>query len=300
MNRMNKWTISVLLILCITHAWSQQEWGYGQFAMNLFDSNIAYAGQHETPSFAIRHRQQWMGIEGGPKSSFVSVHMPLSENRMGIGMRLLTETIGARQQSFLHVAWAYRLRLPGGTLNFALAGGASRNGIDWGRVQVWDVDDPQISQWENARWAPVVNAALFFSRKNFYIGTEWGQLTRSYYGETSFAQKMHLKSVLGYHKKVRKDDQLQMASLFKWSEAGEWQMECNVTYLKNNRVGLGAGYRWNYGAIILAQIHFSDQFRVGLNYDLAAQATQRTYEGSLEVFLGYTLNKGSAKSIRYL
>ena len=300
MNTSLRWSISIFLCCCLSPAWGQQEWGYGQFAMNLFDINIAYAGQHETPSFGIRHRQQWTGLEGGPKSSFVSAHMPLAQNKMGAGIRFLTESIGARQQSSFQMAWAYRIRLANGTLNFALAGGASRNGIDWNRVHVLDVEDPQISQWENARWAPLVNAAFFYSRKNFYIGTELGQLTRSYYGETSFAQRMHLKSVLGYHKKVRKDDQLQMAGLFKWSEAGEWQAECNVMYLKNNRVGLGAGYRWNYGAVILAQIHFTDQFRIGLNYDLASQATQRVYEGSFEFFLGYTLPKGNVKSIRYL
>ncbi len=43
---------------------AQQDWLNTQYMFNLFDINSAYAGNHRTPSIALRHRSQWLGMEG--------------------------------------------------------------------------------------------------------------------------------------------------------------------------------------------------------------------------------------------
>jgi type IX secretion system PorP/SprF family membrane protein len=300
---MRKFSYVISIVLCTLLSEKingQQEWGYGQFAMNLFDSNLAYAGQHETASFGLRHRQQWTGITGGPKSTFGSVHMPLAENKIGVGLRLFNESIGARVESMILLGFAYRLRLKHATINFALGSGVSRSGINWESVSVRDSDDPQTTQWRNDRWAPNFNAAVFYSKKNFYAGLEANHLGRYNFPNLSYQQKIHLKSLAGFHQKVGKDDQLQSAALMRWVETGQLQWEANLMYLKNNRIGVGAGYRWKFGAIVLAQFHFSETLRAGINYDFSTQATQHAYDGSFELFLGYTVKRDTNKSIRYL
>jgi type IX secretion system PorP/SprF family membrane protein len=294
----------VISLLCLS-LWAsgtraQQEWLYTQFTMNLFDCNAAYAGQHETPSFAMRHRQQWTGIDGRPISTMVSGHLPVLKNKMGAGVRLLDERIGARQYTLASAALAYRLRLRHSTLNLALTMGASRIGVDWSKLNVLDTDDPQIALWPNARWAPFIGAAAFYARKNAYVGVEALQLNGANYQESDFVQRIQLKSVVGFHQKVRTDDQLQMALLGRWSSGGIWQAEGNITYLKNNRVGLGVGYRMQFGAMILAQLHFTSQLRMGLSYDFSTQSTQQLDDRSFELFCGYTMQGAKTKSVRYL
>lgn len=290
----------VICFLGVSHTKAQQEWVYTQFAMNLFDCNGAYAGQHETPSFGLRHRQQWTGIEGRPISVLLSAHLPIAKNRMGVGFRLLNEHIGARQVTHFSGSGVYRLRLRQSTLNFAIILGLTRMGVDWSKLNVMDPEDAQVTLWSNARWSPNIGAAAFYSRKNWYAGLEAMQLNNANFEQTAFVQRMQLKGVLGYHQKVRTDDQLQLAMLGRWSAPGIWQVEGNVMYLKNNKVGLGAGYRSGFGALVLAQVHFNALFRLGLSYDFSTQATQQLDDRSFEVFLGYTMQRGKTKSIRYL
>jgi type IX secretion system PorP/SprF family membrane protein len=268
--------------------------------MNLFDANMAYAGQHETTSLGIRHRQQWHGIDGGPVSSYLSAHRPFASNRMGWGARILNEQIGARQQTLVALGCAYRLRLKSASLNFGLGLGFGRMEINWDKLQVMDQGDTQVEQWQSANWAPALYGSVFYSRKNLYAGLEASQWSRSYYSGAAYQQKVHMKAVYGYHLKVGRDDQLQLAAMTKWAESGQWQQEWNLVYLKNNKIGLGAGYRLYYGAIVLAQFHFSQQMRIGFNYDFATAPTQQAYDGSFEFFLGYTLKQNAGKSIRYL
>ncbi|MEN9639945.1 MAG: hypothetical protein RLZZ262_1814 [Bacteroidota bacterium] len=279
---------------------AQQEWIYTQFGMNLFDCNAAYAGQHETTSLGLRHRQQWTGFEGRPIANLLSVHLPLAKNKIGVGARLMHENIGARQSTSLSGAFAYRLRLKQSTLNFSLIIGFSRMGVNWSKLNVMDQDDAQVGLWQDPRWSTNIGAAIFYTRKNLYAGMEALQLNQADFQNSSFEQQIQLKGILGYHLKVRADDQLQMAALGRWSSIGMWQVEATALYLKNNRIGLGMGYRSQFGAMVLGQIHFSSYFRLGLSYDFSTQATQQLDERSFEIFLGYTMRGEKTKSVRYL
>ncbi|MDD4115989.1 MAG: type IX secretion system membrane protein PorP/SprF, partial [Massilibacteroides sp.] len=86
---------SILLFLFIsTAARAQYDAQFSQYFMAMGYYNPAYAGVGGDLNLFGIHRQQWVGIEGAPKSFFVSADMPLRIGEMehGVGAILFTES----------------------------------------------------------------------------------------------------------------------------------------------------------------------------------------------------------------
>jgi type IX secretion system PorP/SprF family membrane protein len=283
------------------HLHAQQEWNYTQYLFNLYDINSAYAGNHNTGSFALRHRSQWMGMEGAPVSQQLSFHAPFRE-KLGLGVKLNNERIGAREQQTMRVSAAWKLKLRQGVISLGLAGGIIRHGIRVNQLTALDENDIQLLQLNQNVIVPVADFSAFYSSKNFYVGFDCGRINRSRLNhQANSLARLYFNSslVAGWLKKVGESNLLQISGLMKYSEGRLWQAEINLLYLHQNKFWIGGGYRFQSSFQILAALNLSDHFRLGLSYDIAGKSTREFHDGSAEVFLGYTIKSRSGKSVRY-
>ncbi|HAI42344.1 MAG TPA: hypothetical protein DCM40_31660, partial [Maribacter sp.] len=74
-----------LAILLFTSVFvnAQQFPQFTQYMYNTISVNPAYAGSRETLNATILHRNQWAGLEGNPRTSTLSVHSPLKNEKIG-------------------------------------------------------------------------------------------------------------------------------------------------------------------------------------------------------------------------
>jgi type IX secretion system PorP/SprF family membrane protein len=280
---------------------AQQEWNFTQYLFNLYDINSAYAGNHNTGSFALRHRSQWISMEGAPVTQQFSFHAPVHEH-IGIGVKLNHETIGAREQSLLRFSGAWKLQLGEGTMSVGLAAGMIRHGVDQGKLKAFDESDVQLLQLNNNVITPLADFSVFYNTKRFYVGLDCGRINRSRinHHEHSLARLYYNSSlVAGWMKKIGQSSMLQFSGLMKYSEGKLWQAEFNTLFLYNNRYWIGAGYRVSCCFQLFGAINITDHFRFGLSYDVAGKSMREFSDGSAEVFLGYTVRSHSGKSVRY-
>ncbi|MBX7052375.1 MAG: type IX secretion system membrane protein PorP/SprF [Flavobacteriales bacterium] len=292
------------LLFCIADkpSQAQQEWGYSQYLFNLYDINSSYAGNHNGPSFAARYRSQWMGFEGAPVTQLFSFHTPVAHDQIGLGMKILNESIGARKQQQLKISGSYRMHFGENTLAFGVAGGAVRQSSDISMIKAADEQDAQLSVFPNTSITPIVDASVFFNTKKFYVGIESTRLNKSaYHHEQGALARLYynVNATAGYIQKIGENNLLQLSSMMKYSEGKLWQADLNLTYLINNKLWFGGGYRVFSGALIVACINITEHFRLGLSYDVAAKKMRTNNDGSAEVYLGYHLINRSSKSIRY-
>jgi type IX secretion system PorP/SprF family membrane protein len=291
--------LAVVMGLWSALAYGQQEWMYSQYMFNLFDVNAAYAGNHGSPSFALRQRAQWIGLDGAPQSQLISAHLPSPQQRLGYGLRLQHESIGARSQVSARMSVAYKLPMKSSKLAFALSGGWYQQRFEAGKLTAADAND-QLVQDQNWQVNQIsFDASVLWSGDRFYTGIEVSRLNRDIYytDKNSLARMyMHLHWVGGYLWKIRNEDMLHSSVLVRSVEGRQIQPEAHVAYLWKNKWWLGAGYRWNYGPV--GQVHFNinSQWRIGYSFDTALQWRGTS---SHEVFLGYNLTRGSQPSIRY-
>jgi len=302
-NRFFIWGLAMgALLLSAVNVVAQQEWSYTQYQFNLYDANSAYAGSHQTMSIALRHRSQWIGLEGAPATDQLSLHAPIAAGRMGVGFRVVSDRIGARRQQMVKGSASYRLRLYNGHLSMGITGGLLRNSIDRTDLTVYDMNDAQLVQLGDARLTPVVGAAIMYSSQRMFFGVESGALNTSpLASEPGALARMYRRAnaIAGYIQPIGESDLLEISAQVKWSEGAILQSELNVQYLFRNKCWFGGGYRWNSAWQLLGAWMINDQLRIGLSYDNTAGKLMNCNQSSAELFVGYTLQKRTAGSVRY-
>lgn len=294
---------SVIVMMSVSSVvLAQQEWSYTQYQFNLYDANSAYAGNHQTLSMSARHRSQWIGLDGAPVTEQISVHAPMAGNRIGVGMRIVSDKIGARRQQLFKSSVAYKLSTLSGQFSFGITAGLLRIAIDRHDLNAFDVNDDQLVQLGIAQVTPLFGAAFLYSSNRFFIGAETGSLNRAAISDASGSLARLYRSanvVAGVLQPIGEQDMLEVSTQIKWSEGQQWQPELNIQYLYRNTCWLGGGYRLGSAWQLHAAWLVTDQFRVGLSYDNTTGKLMSCNQSSAELFLGYTLHKRTAGSVRY-
>ena len=72
---------------------AQQLPQFTQYMYNTISINPAYAGSRETLSVVGLHRSQWVGLEGGPTTQTLSIHTPLRNEKIGLGLSIINDEL---------------------------------------------------------------------------------------------------------------------------------------------------------------------------------------------------------------
>ncbi|HIC31522.1 MAG TPA: type IX secretion system membrane protein PorP/SprF, partial [Flavobacteriaceae bacterium] len=91
MKKLPKYSIIILLLLGCLELSAQQLPQFTQYMFNTISINPAYAGSRETLSIVGLHRSQWVGLEGAPTTSTVSIHSPLKNEKIGLGATAIND-----------------------------------------------------------------------------------------------------------------------------------------------------------------------------------------------------------------
>jgi len=294
--------VSVLCCLVGYAGIAQQEWTSTQYLFNLYDVNAAYAGNHHALSTAMRHRTQWIGMEGAPSTQMLSMHAPLAGEKLGWGMRIQRESIGAREQWNARGSMAYRVQMGNGVLSMALAGGILRQEIDPNGITAQDWNDPQLNGQRWTSTSLLADAALFYHTTRWFAGVEANRINRApmnWSPESKARSFSQANIIAGQYFKVGPNDLISLTGIVRVTENGMAQAELNVCWLWNNKLWMGGGYRVHSGPVVIAECNVTKQFRIGYAYDMHVGALRQYQQGSHEVFIGYNLKPRDDRSIRY-
>ena len=110
----------LIFLLSTVIAFCQQEPHYTQFMYNKLAMNPGYAGSHEGACFTGVYRNQWIGLEGAPKTAMLSFDMPLLNERVGIGLNVNRNTIGISERWTVDGIYAYRIPIGKGHLGVGI------------------------------------------------------------------------------------------------------------------------------------------------------------------------------------
>jgi type IX secretion system PorP/SprF family membrane protein len=151
---------------------AQQDPTLTSYHFNALIFNPAYAGSHEHLTFNLTHRHQWLGFEDAPVTQVLSGHMPLKNEKLGVGFTLMNDQIGPGGVTDLAGTYAYRTKI--GTNNaYTLSLGLQASVANWrsrlSTVSVQDVDDASFSE-NISRWLPNFGAGAYLYGKKFYAG----------------------------------------------------------------------------------------------------------------------------------
>ncbi len=94
-----KLTKVIFLILVSLQCVAQQDPIFTQYMYNGQVINPAYAGIWEKAGFTALVREQWAGINRAPLTESISIHSPLNNESVGVGLNIINDTY-ARERGF--------------------------------------------------------------------------------------------------------------------------------------------------------------------------------------------------------
>lgn len=282
---------------------AQQDAQYTQFMYNTVAVNPAYAGSRGMLSAIALHRSQWVGLDGAPLTQSVSIHSPIGFSNVGLGFSVVNDQIGPASETYGNIDFSYSI--PTGLdskLSFGLKAGGHVLNVNLRDIDIPDPSDPRFLQNVDNKFSPNLGLGAYFHTQRFYVGlsapnlikSEHFQLSNNDTGASFVAtESIHYYLTSGYVFDVNDVIKLKPAIMVKAVAGAPLQADATVNMLFNEKLTLGASYRWSAAVSGLLGYQVNDQVMLGLAYDRETTALgNATYNsGSYEVFLRFELQR---------
>lgn len=309
--KLSKFISIAILFLSVSTAFAQQLPQFTQYMFNTISINPAYAGSRETLSIVGLHRSQWVGLEGGPETQTLSVHAPLRNNNMGLGISFINDKLGYENFSYLYADYSYTIKVSEITkLAFGLKGGFTHYSLDEALLNDPSVvNDPFFNDISN-RWSPNMGAGIYLHSPRWYLGLSAPRILNTDYnkGRNGTLDYIALERISyyitgGYVFDLSETTKLKPSVLLKATNGAPLSFDASANFLFNETFWIGGAYRVNQHAAAIggiADFQISKQLRIGYAYEYPISDIRPYTSGTHEVLLMFELFKSKRiKSPRY-
>ncbi len=300
-------SILLLTLLVSFQGFSQQDAIYSQYMYNQFVINPAYAGSRNSMSAVLMHRTRWMGIDGAPTTSSLSVHSDLNKKNLAWGANFAADRLGPTTNVMAAIAGAYHLRLKKGKLAFGLRLGFFNSSINGAKLDFRDPTDNLNTGSRQSAMLPSVDFGLYYYTRKFYAGLSLnhmggGTFNYSELSDATINLRRYNTLGMGYAFDINDNLIIKPSFLLKQSQPLTGNLDVNLSALLYETVWLGVSLRNTSTFNILFEINATDYMRFGYSFDTFTNGLNNASNGAHEIFVGFDFSRDKSKktSPRYL
>jgi len=285
--------IVILLLLSAASLQAQQRPIQSLYMFDPLLLNPAYAGTQVQLSATAIYRNQWINLEGAPKTMTGTVHSGFLRNRLGLGLIFTDDQIGIHHDVSVYGAYAYRINLSKRTtLSMGLQGGFNNIKSDYNKLNLKNPGDPNlfgVLQKVN----PNVGAGLYLRHNSYFLSFSVPYMINNtvfdFEDQTVGLSRQRRYYYLMAGTKVPLSEYIDFfpGVLMRFQDRAPYSMDLNGTMVLYKTVGLGLSYRNSDGFIGLFELQLNDNFHVGYSYDFTASDLNQFSAGTHEVMLNY-------------
>ena len=287
---------------------------YSQYLHNGLIVNPAYAGTRGALSGFLSYRKQWFGIEGSPMTESISLHTPMKDEKVAVGLMAQFMQFGFTRSSNLYGSYAYHIKLEKGRLSFGLKAGFDMSNTNYGKLSYTDLStappDPVFTSEDKPYILPNAGVGVYYYNDDFFAGLTIPSFLgyqKSPSGKVSpnlsFGNNNFIITAGGL---LSVSDLLKikpsMLINFSLNETEKIsQFDINTNFIIADLVWLGAAYRISEQVLVgIAQLQVNSQLMIGLSYDYPVGRMQSYSNGSCEFVIRYDFgSKVSVSNPRY-
>ncbi|MBN8677139.1 MAG: type IX secretion system membrane protein PorP/SprF [Chitinophagales bacterium] len=285
---------------------AQQEQMYTQFMFNKLTFNPAYAGNFVSPTLTTIYRNQWMGMDGAPKSMALSYTQPLLNNRVGIGGNISRQSIGINTNLTFDIAYAYRIQMKRGILAVGLQASMRNFRQNWADSRIIPIDqgDPGIPLDPKSKFVPNFGAGVYYNAytNKWYAGLALPRIVNNSidfaeFGETLSREVQHFNAMGGIQLEATEDLKVTPQVLIRYALGAPVDAEVNVSALLRNKFYGGLTYRLggdiNFAGEsidVAVGIQAIDELFFCFSYDIGLTRLRRHHNGSIEATVRWYIN----------
>ncbi len=283
---------------------------YSQYLQNGMVINPAYTGTREVLSGTLSYRMQWMGTNGSPLLQSLSVHSPMKNDKVALGMTAQFMKYGATRSTSLYGSYAYHIKMKRGKISMGLKAGVDLSNTDYTGLLLNDPGDPVFQSNEKSLVLPNAGAGVYYFSDRIFAGLavpSFLNYRRNNNGTVSpyhdFGQYEFLISagglieiapILKFKPSVLIDYSLGDAEKLR-------QFDINGNFIIADLIWAGGSYRVSEEvAVAILQVQLNHQLMFGFSYDYPFGRMNSYSKGSTEFVLRYEFRyKVSAANPRY-
>jgi type IX secretion system PorP/SprF family membrane protein len=338
-----KFAISSVCFLMVGAACAQQQPYYTQYMMNNFILNPALAGIENYWDSKVSYRNQWVGLNGAPTTLYLTINTPLGKTsydyetpntvpdlqaknlggkqfgmeytappaHSGVGFTILNDKTGPLSRIAAYGSYAYHIPVGLKTsLSFGVSLGVQEVTVDQSAVDFGQANpvDPAIagSGYLN-KLEPDVNAGLWLSNKNFFVGLSAQQIVpvpiNASNGTTPSGVELltgklipHTFLTAGYKIWISDDVNLLPSVMIRYVQPLPVGFDVNAKIQYQDLLWLGFSYRYQEGFAGMLGVNISSTINLGYSYDYTTTALNTVSNGTHEIVLGFLWRRNKNNS----
>jgi type IX secretion system PorP/SprF family membrane protein len=282
--------IFFLMGICVTVS-AQQDPMFTQYMHNPVSINPAYAGSRGTLNIVGMHRQQWVGIDGAPKTLALSVNSPFIKYNVGIGLTLLYDQIGPTKQTSLFGDYSYHLKIKNKTkLALGLKGGVNVLEKDLANLLHHEDDEYLSMNGYQKLYLPNFGVGTYLYSDRYYLGLSIPKLLQNSLSDDSNQfnkEKTHYFISGGVVVGIVDGIKFKPSSTLRIVKGSPVSTELSLAVLLQDKLWFGAMYRIEDALGGMVKIDISKELSIGYSYDYTLSKLGVYSQGTHEIFISF-------------
>lgn len=302
-----------LLLLLAAPARAQQQAQYSQYMNNNYILNPGATGVEDYIDIKFSYRTQWTGLEGAPKTYYVSGSSSLGKWRTttkrtlrdrrrpfhALGGLVYRDETGPTSRTGAYVSYAYNLVLrPDLRAALGASVGMQQFAVDGQKLRFFD---PTTQAASAASRVLDGSVGLWVYSSSFYVGLSSAQLLANKldfsYGPNQLGEgapgnslKRHYFATAGVRVPLSREWSLVPSVLVKAVNPAPLSVDINAKLKYQDLLWVGVSWRAFDSAVAMVGLSY-EQLTLGYSYDAGLSELAGYHGGSHEVLLGLRLKK---------
>lgn len=322
---------AVIFFLCLMSfvAVAQQKPHYTQYVLNNYILNPALSGIENYTDLKMSIRDQWVGLDGAPRTMYLSVHKPLgkkdlktnavsynmpgenprgtaywenytaSEPHHGVGFSIVNDKTGLYNRFTANLSYAYHIGLsPRTNLSAGFAAGIMKISRD-GAKSTFNNGDPfdpaEGSAADIYKLRPDLSMGLWLYSADYFAGISAQQIIPQMVAFTDdalgFKLVPHLFGTAGYRFLLNEDLNLIPSIMVKYIPHTPTtpQFDFNAKLQYRDLLWVGGSFRLEDGYAAMVGMNVGNTFNLGYAYDFTKTPLNTVARGTHELILGFLI-----------
>lgn len=299
-----KLILGICLTISLTTVSAQQVPFSSQYHANMITINPAMTGESDYGQAFLSHRSQYVGVQGGPQTSYFSIDNQLMDGKNGIGLTILNDMTDILSRTSFMANYSYKAKFnEKSNLRFGLAMGLQNNRIDFDKAQVVDQSDQILFGPRQSQTVFNLDFGLALNLNKLQIGFAVPQLINSQstfnnsIGEkVSIYNQRHLRSTIKYNFVLNETKGVIVYPMVMLRAANGSPLQYDISaVLESKKSGwIGVTYHNSYAVAVSAGIRHKN-FTFGYAHDFILSQVNAYSKFSSEFILGYKFGENLAK-----
>ncbi len=304
-----RYILNIFLLFAITFsAFAQKEVVMSQYMYNKYSINPAFGGSHEVLSAYGSYRKQWLGFDKSPSGSFFTVHAPLKNDKVALGLQIYNESYAVTSNTGFSLSYTYRLFLNNKKiLSFGISGGMINYNSNWSDVVYADYTEAyavdNIFESAEQKSMPWIGFGTALYSDSYFVGFSVPNIMHYDSYDTNsnnvdFASIDYLLTA-GYKYVVSQQFAVQPSFLLRVNPNDETFVDVSATAIYKDSFFIGATYRTTSQMVAIVGCNINQQLRCtySLDYNLGGLGTYNngTHEVSLQYDFGFKIKTANPK-----